>query len=183
MDYFPLFADLRHRPVLVVGGGAVAERKIRLLLKAQAAVTVIAPQVALTLQQWAATGVISWQARIFDDDDLTTYRLVFAATNSKAVNRRVFALAEAAGKLVNTVDQKELCTFISPAIVDRSPVIVAISTGGSSPVLARRLRTWLEKNLPQRLGQVAVFADSMRARVKAVIAGIDCASPVLGKGA
>ncbi|NNF17571.1 MAG: uroporphyrinogen-III C-methyltransferase [Gammaproteobacteria bacterium] len=169
MDYFPLFADLHNRDVLVVGGGAVAERKVRLLLKAHAHVTIIAPRLSTTMKSWAEGGQVEWLRRKFDDDDMTPYVLVYAATDDGSVNQRVYTVATAAGKLVNTVDQKDLCTFISPAIVDRSPVIVAISTGGASPVLARRLRSMLEIQLPQRLGRVADFANAMRDTVKSVL--------------
>lgn len=169
MDYFPIFLDLRDQPVLVVGGGAVAERKVRLLLSAGARVNLVARQLSENLTELAKQGRLEWLAPEFEAAHVAGRRLVFAATDDNTVNRLVYAEAERIGVAVNVVDDAAHCRFISPAIVDRSPVQVAISTGGGSPVLARRLRRWIEQLLPHGLGRVAAVAASMRTAVKEML--------------
>lgn len=169
MRYFPVFMDLQEQPVLVVGGGAVAERKIRLLLKAGAAVRVVADELCEILAHWEAQGRIEHVARGWDPRWLEDARLVFAATDDGRLNRSVFDEAERRRIPVNVVDEQSLCRFISPAVVDRSPVQVAISTAGAAPVLARRIRSWLERLLPDHLGRVASAAGSLRGTMKRVL--------------
>jgi uroporphyrin-III C-methyltransferase/precorrin-2 dehydrogenase/sirohydrochlorin ferrochelatase len=166
MRYFPLFVDLQGQPVLVVGGGAVAERKIRVLLAAGAAVAVAAPRLTRQLREWAAGGRLRHVGLAYEAGQVEGQRLVFAATGDSAVNQAVFQGAEARGVLVNVVDDPAHCRFISPAIVERGPVQIAISTSGASPVLARRLRGRIEALLPAGLGGVAEAAQSLRSRVK-----------------
>lgn len=166
MDTVPLFVDLRGKACLVVGGGEVAFRKVSLLLRAQASVTVIAPEIHASLQALQPLSEMSIRQRPFEPSDLDGVFLVIAATDRTEVNQAVFDLAESRQILVNVVDCPSLCRFIVPAIIDRSPVVVAVSTGGASPVLARSLRATLEKQLPQRLGALARFADQQRSRVK-----------------
>src|SRR3989338_7555445 len=137
MDYLPIFFNIKGRPCLVVGGGAVAARKIRLLLQAGGEVSVVAPELCPELARLAADQSISHRARNFQDTDLQQQVLVIAASDQADINNRVSALAMQRRVPVNVVDQPALCGFIMPAIVDRSPVQVAVYTGGRSPVLAR----------------------------------------------
>jgi uroporphyrin-III C-methyltransferase / precorrin-2 dehydrogenase / sirohydrochlorin ferrochelatase len=166
MRFFPLFADLRGRPCLVVGGGEVALRKVRLLLAAGAAVTVNAPRLQETLAQWHADDRIVHLPGRFEPGLLDGKWLAIAATDDRAVNRHVWSEGAARGLFVNSVDDPDASSFIVPAIVDRSPLIVAVSSGGAAPVLARRLRQWLETALPLRLGTLARLAGEMRQKVK-----------------
>ena len=151
MDYLPIFLKLDGRPCAVIGGGEVAARKAGLLLDAGARVTVTAPALCEALAELAQQERIAHRARPFDPAALDGATLVIAATDDRAVNAEVSRLAQQRRIPVNVVDDPELCSFILPAIVDRSPVIVAFSTGGRVPVLARRLRAQLEAMLEQVL--------------------------------
>ncbi|MBU0654208.1 MAG: siroheme synthase CysG [Gammaproteobacteria bacterium] len=166
MDHFPVFLDLHGRSCLVVGGGKVAERKLDSLLKAGAHVTVVSPEITdemrITLDQQNA----HWQAREFADSDADGQFLIIAATNNGKVNAHVAALADARNIPVNVVDDQSLCSFIVPSVVDRSPVIVAVSTGGASPVLARQLRMRLETMISSSCGQLAGITEEYRDIVK-----------------
>lgn len=166
MDYLPIFLDLRHHPCLVIGGGQVAARKVALLLQAEAAITVVAPELCPALQDLLAQGRIVHQACPFAESHVQGAHLVVAATDEQAVNAQASALCQALAIPVNVVDQPELCSFIMPAIVDRSPVLIAVSTGGSSPVLARLLRARLEAVIPFGYGRLASFAAQLRETVK-----------------
>lgn len=170
MDFLPIFLNLKQQMCLVVGGGATATRKVELLLQAQATVQVVAPQLSATLTSWADSGQVSYAARPFQTADLQGCNLVIAATNDKTVNAMVSEQAKMRQIPVNVVDQPELCSFIMPSIIDRSPVQIAISTGGASPVLARLLRTKLEALIPAAYGRLASFIASYRERVKAQLA-------------
>lgn len=165
MEYLPIFVALDRRPVLVVGGGGVALRKVRLLLEAGAAVTVVSPALCDDLLELHETGSIQWYERQFDDSDLDSAWLVYTATDNPALQERVAREAERRRVLVNTVDDQAQCSFIMPAIVDRSPVMVAISTGGASPVLARRIREAVEQALPRATAALARFTAQVRTRI------------------
>ena len=165
MDYLPICMHLRERACLVVGGGAVAMRKAELLHRAGGAVRVVAPKVSAGLRAFAKGVGVRIARRRYESADLDGVALVIAATDEPAVNARVAADARARGVPINVVDQPALCTFIMPAIVDRSPVIVAISTMGASPSLARLTRSRVEAVLPARLGLLAEFAGRHRAAV------------------
>ena len=170
MDCFPIFLNLKGRSCLVVGGGKVAMRKVEKLLRAGACVTVVAPSICTAfqnLQHSSATPLaITHHARCFTDADIDQHHLIVAATNDTTTNLHIAALAQANQQLVNVVDAPEQGNFIFPSIVDRSPVIVAISTGGSSPVLARQLRTRLECVLPSGCGELASITEAYRETVK-----------------
>ncbi|WP_315709517.1 siroheme synthase CysG [Brenneria uluponensis] len=166
MNYLPLFADLRHRPVLVVGGGEVATRKIELLHRAGAEVKVVAKALCEPLSMQQQTGKIAWIAQEFTPLQLDGVFLVIAATDDTELNAVVFDAANRHQLLVNVVDDQPKCSFIFPSLVDRSPLLVAISSGGQAPVLARMLREKLEALLPSSLGQMAQLAGSWRARIK-----------------
>ena len=166
MDYLPIFCRLDNKPVLLVGGGEVAERKARLLLDAGAHLTVVAPELDPELAELAANGSIEWLAGEFAPAQLAGKWLVVAATDRREVNALVYQSANQARIFANVVDDPKRSSFIMPSIIDRSPLMVAISSGGKAPVLARLLREKLEALLPQHLGAVATFAGSLRERVK-----------------
>ncbi len=166
MNYLPLFMDLRGRPVLLVGGGEMAAAKARMLVKAGADLVVVAPRLERELDELVQAGGARHIARPFRQADVADSALVYSATGDAAIDEHVAATARAAGVAVNVVDRQDLCDFITPAIVDRDPVVVGISTGGAAPVLARRLRASIEALLPARLGKLALFANDFRAAVK-----------------
>lgn len=168
MDYLPIFVDLNNKPCLVVGGGGVALRKTRQLLQANARVLVNAPQLHSELQELVRRELITHQATKFEPKLISRHFLIVAATDDTAVNNQVFQSASQAKRLVNSVDDPKRSNFVNPAVVDRSPVVVAISSGGAAPVLVRRLREKLEAELPKRLGQLALVAKKFRPRVKAL---------------
>lgn len=166
MKLYPLFADLSQRPVLVVGGGAVAERKVAALISAQAEVTVNARELSVELQRWAAEGRITVRAGEFEDDWLDQVWLVVAATSDHALNQRVATAAEQRRLFVNVVDESSLCSFHVPAVIDRAPLTIAISSGGDAPMLARLLRERLETLLDHSLGALATLAARLRPRIR-----------------
>ena len=166
MDYLPIFLKLAGRRCVVVGGGQVAARKAGLLLEAGAAVTVVAPQRCEALAALVLAGRIEHRAEAFSAAALDGAALVIAATDERAVNAEVSRLAQAQRIPVNVVDDPELCSFILPAIVDRSPLLVAVSSGGASPVLSRLLRARLETLIPSAYGDLARLAQRFRERVK-----------------
>jgi siroheme synthase-like protein len=154
--YFPVFLDLRGKRCVVVGGGAVARRKVAALLEAGAAVTVIAP---------SATGMpdgVDIIARPFMPEDLAGAWLVIAATDDAEVNARVAREAEARHILVNVVDMPELCTMILPAVVRRGALRIAISTAGASPTLARALKEELEARYGHEYGELVTLLWQLR---------------------
>ena len=163
MNYFPVFFDLRDERVLVVGGGEVAWRKTELLLRAGARVLLVAPDIHAQLTLRAAKDAhLTLIMREFQPQDLEGARLVIVATAQRGVNRFIAKLADARHVPVNVVDDREASRFIVPALIDRDPVLVAVSTAGASPVLARRLREKLEALLPQHLGAAARWLQSLR---------------------
>ena len=166
MDYLPIFLKVRERPCLVVGGGKVAARKVALLLRAGARVTVVSPESCAEVASQTAGSNVTCVERTFQPADISGMVLAIAATNDVAVNRQVYELATQQGIPVNVVDNPALCSFIVPSIIDRSPVQVAVSTGGASPVLARLLRTRLESFIPSAYGRLARLVDEYRQRVK-----------------
>ena len=166
MTFLPIFIQLQDRRCLVVGGGAVAARKVGRLLRAGARVTVVAPDLCRELSERRDLGEIEHEARAFVRQDLDGAWLCIAATDDAAQNGQVSALAQERHIPVNVVDDPERCTFIMPSVVDRSPVQIAISTGGASPVLARLLRARLETLVPAAYGRLAVLMAAFRERVK-----------------
>jgi uroporphyrin-III C-methyltransferase/precorrin-2 dehydrogenase/sirohydrochlorin ferrochelatase len=165
--YFPLFADLRGRRVLVVGGGEVAERKVRLLLEAGARIDIVARGlVANELAGWVGDGLASWQAHEFHDSQLDGVTLAVAATSDAALNERVASAARTRHLLCNVVDDAERSSFIVPAIVDRSPLVIAISSGGVAPVLARLARERIEVLFDESFGTLARLLADWRGRIK-----------------
>lgn len=157
---------VRDRSCLVVGGGDIAFRKVTLLLKAGGRVTVVAPILCDSLAELREAEQISHRAGTFRSADLTAMTLVVAATDDESVNRQVSELCQAQNLPVNVVDQPALCSFIMPAIVERPPILVAVSTGGAAPVLARLLRARLESLIPAAYGRLANLVASFRDEVK-----------------
>nr|VFJ65623.1 MAG: uroporphyrin-III C-methyltransferase / precorrin-2 dehydrogenase / sirohydrochlorin ferrochelatase [Candidatus Kentron sp. FW] len=166
MDFLPVFLDIKKRPCLVIGGGEVAARKVALLLQAGASVTVVAPDPGTTLARLYKEGRIEYVKRVFRADDLDGCSLAIAATDDPTLNRQVAHLANMRGIPINVVDKPELCSFVMPSIIDRSPVIVAVSTGGASPVLARLIRARIETLIPASFGKLATLAAEFREKVK-----------------
>ncbi|VFP80232.1 siroheme synthase CysG [Candidatus Erwinia haradaeae] len=166
MDYFPIFTNLKHKPVLVVGGGHVAMRKIELLNKAGAHIQIVALHLCEKLANMAKKNHIKWLAKIYHAKQLEKVFLVIAATNNSELNSQIYQDATNRYLLANVVDDKSHCSFIFPSIVDRSPVIIAISSSGSAPVLARFLREKIEVLLPSHIGKMAKISDQWRKKVK-----------------
>ncbi|WKZ13435.1 MAG: siroheme synthase CysG [Gammaproteobacteria bacterium] len=168
MEFFPLFARLQGEPCLLVGAGEVAARKARALLDAGAQLTVNAPRCGPSMQALLqANPAVHWQQGPFDPGLLATHLLVLAATSDPATNRAVATAARAARRLCNVADDGAASSVLLPAVVDRSPLLVAISSGGHAPLLARALRQRLEQWLPLRLGALARWSGRWRATVRA----------------
>lgn len=163
---FPLFADLDGRPVLVVGAGSVAERKVRRLLACGAQVRVGAEQIGEALAQLARQGAIACTQASFDPSWLDDVWLVVAATDDPALNRQVSAAARSRRLWCNVVDDAALSSYHSPAVIDRAPLVVAVSSGGSAPALARRVRAQIETVLPPFLGRLFSLAESRRTVIR-----------------
>ena len=167
MDIFPISLKLQQQACLLVGGGRVAYRKALLLTQAGAQLTVIAPEIEPQLMALLEQHQGQYLAQAFDVDlPMQHYRLVIAATNDADVNRAVFQLCEAQHVLVNSVDDPPHCRFMVPAIIDRSPLVVSVATNGTSPVLARQIRTQLETTIPHGMGKLAEFSGQWRQPVK-----------------
>ena len=166
MQYLPIFTKLDNKPVLVVGGGEVALRKCRAFLKARASVTLVAPWFCDELKEHAHNNEVTLIDAYFDESHLDGKMLVIAATDRDDVNNNVFELANARNVFVNVVDDQPKCTFIFPSIVDRDPITIAISSAGTAPVLARRLREKLETLIPHHIGPLARLVGGFRDKVK-----------------
>jgi siroheme synthase-like protein len=165
MTFYPIFVQLEGRPVLVVGGGLVAERKVEGLIAAGAAVVLVSPEVTTQLQRFWEEGKIELLLRTFEEADLQGKMLVISATDDSAVQQRVAAAAHSEGVLINTADQPALCDFIIPSIVRRGDVAIAISTSGKSPVLAAALRARLEELIPEDIGRAARLLGQIRPEI------------------
>ena len=166
MQTFPLFLTLKDRRALVVGGAEPAARKVELLLQAGARVSLIAETVTGEMAQLIADGRVTWAGHGFDSGDLDGISLVIVATEDGALQARVSHAAQRRCLPVNVVDRPKLSTFLMPAIVDRGPITVAISTGGAAPALARKLRAEIERTLPATIGRLARFAEIFRDQVR-----------------
>ena len=166
MDFLPIFINIRDRNCLVVGGGKVAARKIDLLLNAGACITIVAPELDTELLEKLDQGIFTYRSETFIPAHLDDIALVIAATNNLLVNQQISDTARKRCIPVNVVDNPDLCSFIMPSIIDRSPVLIAVSSSGKSPVLARLLRAHLETIIPEAYGRLATYAASFRERVK-----------------
>lgn len=168
MNYFPIFTNLKSRHVLIVGGGEIAARKVLLLLRTGAIITVIAYKICLELLSFLKKDEIKWLKTGFKEKYLDQVFLVIAATNDRSINRDIFIASNKRCIFVNTVDDESKCSFIFPAIIDRSPIIIGISSGGTAPVLSRLLRERIESLLPMKLGRIADIARKWRKKVKKI---------------
>jgi precorrin-2 dehydrogenase len=166
---YPVNLLLEGKPCVVIGGGPVAERKVRSLLEAGARVRVVAPGVTPRIAAWAEERRVEWRRAEATEQDLSDAFLVIAATDDREVNARVAAWAEPAGKLINAVDQPDECNFIVPATVRRGPVLLTVSTGGDSPALAKRLREDLERHIGPEYGELAEMLGRLREEVTSAI--------------
>jgi precorrin-2 dehydrogenase/sirohydrochlorin ferrochelatase len=180
MKTYPVFTLIVDRPCLVVGGGGVGERKVLDLLEAGARVTLVSPDLTPALAALAAKGAIRHLQEDFQEEQVAGMALVIGATDDMAVNARVSAAAQARGIMVNIVDQPHLCTFIVPAQVRRGELTLAISTGGASPALARKIREELEHHFGPEYGPYLALLQAVRTRVLELRRG-DPANKVLFK--
>jgi precorrin-2 dehydrogenase/sirohydrochlorin ferrochelatase len=164
--YYPVFLDLKGKPCVIIGGGEVAERKIQYLLECQATLTIISPEVTPGIKAKADSGEIRWLERKYIEGDLDGVVLAIAATDQRAVNIAIAEEASKKGVVLNVVDDAALCTFIAPAVVRQGEVTVALSTGGASPALARKLRESLEGNEVLEYAHLTGILSSARKELK-----------------
>lgn len=169
MPYFPLFLQLSGRPVVVFGGGAVAERKINSLLAAGAKVTVVAPKLTKNLEALVKENQLQHLHRSYHREDLSGYILVFAATNDELTNAQIAREAGEKGLLVNVADKPELCNFILPSVLARGELLVAVSTSGKSPALAKKIREDLETYFGPEYEEYLQIIAQVRERARAEI--------------
>ena len=166
MDYFPVFVNLKDQDCLVIGAGEIAARKIELLARAGAKITVLANKISPHVSSLEESCHLNLLQKSFTPSDLRDFRLVVSATDNKETNQLVAKTAAEQNILVNVVDNPELCSFIFPAIIDRSPIVAAVSSGGAAPVLARLLRAKIESIIPPAYGRLAQLAEKFRNDVK-----------------
>ena len=165
MRYFPVFLDLQKKSCVVVGGGRVAERKIQNLRKAGAVVTVISPRLTARLKRLKEAKRIQHRRRLYRTGDLTTAYLAVAATDDPRINEKVFREASALKIPVNAVDDPVHCTFIVPAVVSRGDILIAISTGGRSPALAKALRKKLQREIGSEYPSLLKIIGAVRKEI------------------
>ncbi|MSP37600.1 MAG: bifunctional precorrin-2 dehydrogenase/sirohydrochlorin ferrochelatase [Deltaproteobacteria bacterium] len=162
MSYFPIYLEMTGRRCLVIGGGAVAERKVAGLLEAGADVVVISPEVSGNILRWSKEKSVDWIARQYRSGDLTEYEIAFVATDDGGVNRQVFTEGRKLGVWVNAADDAAHCDFILPSVLRRGDLTVAVSTGGKSPALARTIREELEVYFTDEYALLANLAAQVR---------------------
>lgn len=172
MKYFPIFLDAEKIDALVIGGGDVAARKIELLLKSNAKITVMSELLSPSVERLIKVHDLTWLSHNYQEGFFGNCNLIIAATDNTDVNEAVAHEASNLKLLTNVVDQPDLCTYITPAIIDRSPIIVAMSSSGSAPILLRILREQVEKMLPSNYGKLADFSFKFRDHVKARVKSI-----------
>ena len=166
MEHLPIFINIRKKPCVVIGGGDIALRKINLLLKAQAKVSCLSPLFSKDINNLSHDGHITLINKSFDQTDIKDYSIIIAATDDSSVNSSISAIAQVKKIPVNVVDSPELSSFIMPSIVDRSPLIIAVSSSGKAPVLSRIIRAKLETVIPSAYGILADIAGEYRQKVK-----------------
>jgi len=169
--YYPVFLDLAGKRCVIVGGGQVAERKCRSLMKTGTLITVIAPEITKRLRDYKDTGVIKHIERDYRKGDITSAYIVISATGSRETNERVARDAKSLLKLVNVVDTPDLCNFIVPSVFRRGTLSIAVSTGGVSPAFAKEIRKELEKIYGPELEGKLKAIGKMRDRAKKEITG------------
>ena len=166
MSYFPIYLDMTRRRCLVIGGGAVAERKIANLLEAGAEVTVLSPDVTENIARWSKRELLQLKARRFQDGDLAGFELAFVATDDPDVNDAACREGRSGGVWINSADDPEHCDFILPSVLRRGDLTVAVSSGGNSPALARTIREELELYLTQEYEILAQMAAEARRELR-----------------
>lgn len=171
--YYPVFLDVGGRPILIIGGGEVASRKIETMLRCDAKIMVVSPDAVSEISDLAKSGRIQLVSREYRLEDLEGRFVVIAATGDREVNRRVGEDARQRGLLVNVVDDPQLCDFIVPATFERGPIQVAVSTGGSSPALARVIRASLESVVTPAIAELAEILGDLRPAAKKALATDD----------
>jgi siroheme synthase-like protein len=165
--FYPIYLDLTGRPCLVVGGGPIATGKVRGLVEAGALVTVVAPEASQDIVAWHEARQAVWHARTFEPADLDGQFLVYAATDDKDVNARIYRLADQANRVANAVDDLDHCNFIAPAVARQGVVQVAISTAGTSPALAKQIRDRVQHEvLTPETATLADYLGRWRPEVK-----------------
>ena len=164
--YYPAFLNLDGQPCLVVGGGPIAERKVKTLLDSNARVTLISPRITLRLKRRVEKGQVTYLDRPYRQGDHQGKYLLIAATDDMKLNRSIGIEARADGVLVNVVDDPDYCDFIAPSIVQRGDITFAISTGGGSPALSRWLRTRLQSEYPSEYGKLAALLAQVRLQLR-----------------
>lgn len=172
MRYFPVFLDAQDLDVLIVGAGEVGARKLELILKSPARVTVVAPWMCNTVLGYADHPQVTLVQRKFEHEDLNKADMAFVATDDEQLNANIYQLAKEAQVLVNVVDNTPLCQFITPSIIDRSPVTIAMASGGVAPVLLRYLRQKLESVIPANISRLGRFSEKFRNIVKQRLNGV-----------
>ncbi|MEE8058100.1 MAG: siroheme synthase CysG [Pseudomonadales bacterium] len=173
MDFLPLYFQLHNKPCLIIGGGSIALRKAKLLQKSGAVIYVVALEINPELQLIVKKTGGNFRTAGYSANDLTDKFLIIAATDDNVLNKQVSRDAHQQHIPVNIVDNPDLCSFILPSIIDRSPLVIAVSSGGKSPVLARLLRSKIESIIPSAYGQLASLVGSYRDRVKIRFRDID----------
>ena len=166
MSYYPIFIEMTGRPCAVVGGGVVAERKVEALLNAGGAVTVISPSLTGPIHSWVAAGKVRYLGREYRPGDLSGFEMVFVATNDRKVNPVVSQEARERGVWVNAADDPPHCDFILPSVLQRGNLVVAVSSGGSSPALSRAIREDLESYFTEEYAEVAQVAAEVRRELR-----------------
>ena len=167
MSYFPIFLEMQRRRCLVIGGGAVAERKVASLLDAGADVTVISPDAAETIRRWSKEKCIEFIPRCYQTGDLTEFEIAFVATDDRSVNAQVLKEGRKLGVWINAADDPARCDFILPSVLRRGDLTVAVSSGGKSPALARTIREELELYFTDEYIQLANLAAEVRDELRA----------------
>lgn len=172
MKYFPIYLDANYINAMIIGGGEVAARKIDLLLKSTTKITIMSETLNASVERLVNLHKLTWLKHNYQPGHLNNYNIVIAATDSCEVNSAVAAESNQLNILTNVVDQPELCNYITPAIIDRNPMIIAMSSSGSAPILLRMLREQIEKTLPYGYGKLADFSFKFRDHVKARVKSI-----------
>lgn len=166
MDFYPIMVDMRNRPCTIIGGGAVAERKVATLLDSGACVKVISPVLTPTLREWAEQGRIDIVARPYQEGDLADTFLAISATDDLTINEAAAIEATRRQILLNVVDIPQLCNFILPAVVKQGPLVIAVSTNGTSPAMAKKIRQQLERIFGAEYGVFLTMLGKLREQVK-----------------
>ncbi len=168
MRYYPICLDLQNRPVLIVGGGIIAEGKALQILAAEARIHIVSPTLTETLRQNVAAGIITYRQGEFTETDLADKVLVISATNIQAVNEAVVQAAQTRGVLCNVVDQPALCDFITPTIITRGDLQIAISSSGKSPTVALRVKREIRELIGEEYQTLLEITADLRAQFRQV---------------